>query len=104
MRKQATKDERAYLGRVAGLGCCICRRLGWGDSPAEVHHQRSGVGRMRASYSRTMPLCPEHHRGNTGIHGLGTKRFVVVYGVTEDELVEETQRLLGYENGETEDS
>jgi hypothetical protein len=32
-----------------------------------------------------------------GIHGMGTKAFVKYYEVTEDELVDEVYRLLGYE-------
>jgi hypothetical protein len=41
-----------------------------------------------------MPACPEHHRGRSGIHGLGTKGFEKCYGFSELELVEETRRLL----------
>lgn len=35
---------KRHLGRVAEQGCCICRRLGFGATPAEVHHARTGVG------------------------------------------------------------
>jgi hypothetical protein len=41
-----------------------------------------------------IPLCPEHHRGKTGLHGLGTKGFVKHYGYTEQELIDETLELL----------
>jgi hypothetical protein len=37
-----------------------------------------------------MPLCAEHHRGNTGVHGLGTKGFVKHYGITQQELLDWT--------------
>lgn len=84
------------MGRVAALGCAICRRLGYGETPAQVHHQRTGIGKgQRASNYQAVPLCPEHHTGKTGFHTLG-RQFAVVYGVTEVELVEETQQLLGY--------
>lgn len=33
-----------------------------------------------------IPLCPEHHRGSTGVHGLGTKGFPTHYGISEEEL------------------
>jgi len=36
-------------------------------------------------------LCPEHHRGNTGVHGLGHKGFANKWGVTEEELLERGQ-------------
>jgi hypothetical protein len=35
-----------------------------------------------------MGLCIEHHRGNTGIHGLGTKAFEKQYEVTQQELLD----------------
>lgn len=87
--------EKAYLNRVFDLGCAICRRLGYGNTPPEIHHQRTGTGAgKRASHYQTVGLCPEHHRGSTGLHGMGRKAFERQYGVTEVELVEETQRLL----------
>jgi hypothetical protein len=39
-------------------------------------------------------LCTEHHRGNTGVHGMGRKSFERKYGVTEEELLEYTLDLL----------
>lgn len=95
-RKRAPKKaERTYLDRVAALGCACCRRLGLGATPAEIHHPRKGTGMgQRAAHRDAIPLCPEHHRGNTGIHGLGVKRFSFVYGFDEADLVAETQGLL----------
>lgn len=96
-RKPAkTKAESDYLGRVAALGCILCRRLGLGETPAEVHHPRTGTGAgQRAAHGDGFPLCPEHHRGNTGLHGMGRKAFEAHYGVTELELRDQTHRLLG---------
>jgi len=65
-----TKSERLYLGRVARMGCMLCKVLGLGDTPAEIHHVREGQGMaQRAQNWLTIPLCPEHHRGKNGIHG-----------------------------------
>lgn len=90
------KADRDYLSRVAALCCRICARLGYGDTPAEIHHQRTATGAgARADHRRTIPLCPEHHRGNSGIHGMGRKAFERHYGVTEVELVTEVRTLLG---------
>ena len=90
------KEDRAYLSKVAALGCAICRRIGYRDTPAEVHHQRTGIGvANRASHRKTIPLCPYHHRGNEGIHGMGRKAWERHFGVTEVDLVEETARLCG---------
>lgn len=90
-----TLEEKKHLSAVASLGCIICRRMGYFGSPAEVHHIRAGTGKgQRSSHFDTIPACPEHHRGKTGIHGLGTKGFVKKYGVTEHELLEEVRILL----------
>ena len=50
---------------------------------------------QRASHYDAIPLCPEHHRGNTGIHGLGTKGFPKKWGFTEADLLDEVKMLLG---------
>ncbi|WP_042298985.1 Ref family recombination enhancement nuclease [Paraburkholderia kururiensis] len=94
-KKAATKAERDYLGRVAALGCAVCRRLGYGESPAIVHHQRTGQGWGRASHYRTCPLCPAHHQGSGyGVHDQGREEFAEMYGFSEVELVEETRQIL----------
>ena len=86
-----TSAERAYMGRVAALGCLICRRMGAGKIAAEVHHVREGQGgAQRAPSYLTVPLCPEHHRGSTGIHGLGPRAFERRYRVDELGLLAET--------------
>lgn len=90
------KRDRDHMGRVAELGCAICRRLGFGPTPAEVHHIRTGIGAgRRAADDQTVPLCPSHHRGDIGLHGMGRKAFERAYGVTELELLDETRTALG---------
>lgn len=95
-RKRApTAAERAYMGHVAALGCAVCRRLGHGATPAIVHHQRTGQGKMRASHYRTAPLCPRHHQDSgVGVHDMGRPQFAEMYGFSEVELIEETRALL----------
>lgn len=86
-RKPATKQERAYMSAQADAGCILCRHLGYGATPAEIHHLRSGMGAgQRNTNLMTIPLCPEHHRGNTGFHGLGRRAFERAYGITEMDL------------------
>jgi hypothetical protein len=88
-----TKDEKQHLSRVAELGCIVCKRLGFNGTPAEIHHLRAGQGWGRSSHYHAIPLCFEHHRGKTGVHGLGTKGFPKHYGFTEEELLEEVLEL-----------
>jgi hypothetical protein len=86
---------RRHMGRVAELGCCICRRLGLGATPANVHHIRTGVGMgKRADDKDTIPLCHYHHQGAGGIHHLGRKAWEAHFGVTELQLLQETKEAL----------
>lgn len=91
----ATKAERDHMGAVAALGCVVCRNLGFGVSPAEVHHIGNGTLGKKASNYETIALCPSHHRN--GGHGVavhaGRKTFEERYG-TERELLEQTRREL----------
>jgi hypothetical protein len=86
-----TKAEKQHYAKVANLGCSLCRYLGYGESPPELHHIRRAGKRTNAP---VIPLCPEHHRGNTGIHGMGRKAFEREYKVTEEELLEMTEKLI----------
>ena len=91
-----TKDEKRHLSAVAELGCAVCRRMGYEGTPAEIHHKRAGTGAgRRSSNYDAIPLCPEHHRGATGLHGLGTKGFPKHWGFDEDDLLGDVQTLLG---------
>ena len=90
-----TKDEKKHLDLLSQLGCVVCARLGYGATPAEIHHPRKGTGlALRASHYDAIPLCPEHHRGQSGVHGMGTKGFAKCYGFDESDLLETTKLLL----------
>lgn len=67
-----TGAEKEYMGRVASLGCFLCHHLGYGSTPAQVHHLREGQGMaQRGSNYVTVPLCDRHHANSSpdGIHG-----------------------------------
>jgi hypothetical protein len=90
----ATKDEKIALNKIAELGCILCSEvLGITSSAAELHHVRR-YGAKRSA-SPVLPLCPEHHRGNNGVHGLGTKGFESKWGVTYEALLERVNEKLG---------
>ena len=91
-----TLKEKKHMSAVAELGCAVCRRMGYEGTPAEIHHPRAGTGAgRRASNMSVIPLCPEHHRGATGLHGLGTKGFPKHWGYDEADLLADTLKLLG---------
>jgi len=83
--KKATKQERAYMGRVAELGCVIC-----GGIP-EIHHntKNRGYGAKSSNYD-IMPLCVRHHRGEEGIHHIGVKTWEAKFG-DQDDLVKQVK-------------
>ena len=83
-----TKAEARHLNRLAGLGCILCRHLQLGETPAEIHHIRTGAGMsMRAPHWGGVPLCAEHHRGASGLHGLGTRGFERRHSLSELDLL-----------------
>jgi hypothetical protein len=58
-----TKADKQWLDDVSSLGCVACRNAGLGQSLAEIHHVRTGVGMaQRAAHTRVLPLCTLHHR------------------------------------------
>lgn len=84
-----------YLTRLADMGCILCWHLGYGKTPAEIHHPREWAGAaQRTSDYLGLPLCPEHHRGNSGVHGLGTKGFYMRYKLQEHDLLAMTIERL----------
>ena len=88
-----TKGEKELYGKIARLGCSLCRHQGNEGTPAELHHIRRTSKR---SLAPVIPLCPYHHRGsNTSIHGMGRKRFEREYFITEEQLLVQTKILMG---------
>ena len=65
----ANKAEKQWMSDLSALGCVVCRNLGHGESPAEIHHLKIGCGiGQRSTDFLTIPLCPQHHRlGGDGI-------------------------------------
>ena len=91
-----TKAQKEHYGKVARLGCSLCRAIGYdtADVGCELHHIRRAGRRIDAP---VIGLCPEHHRGNTGIHGMGRKSWEKKYALTEEDLLEMTLKLLNAE-------
>lgn len=84
--------KNKHYDRVAELGCILCKKIGYDGTPCEIHHIRRAGRRDSAP---TIGLCPSHHRGNIGVHGMGRKAFERHYQTTEEELLAWTEELLG---------
>lgn len=92
----ATASEKRHMSSVADLGCVVCRNLGYGPSPAELHHPRALAGAgQKAGNLDVIPLCPQHHRlGGYGVaYHAGPEEFERLYG-TELDLLAQTQSEL----------
>lgn len=87
--KNSTKQ---HYEAIADFGCILCHYLGHPGTPCEIHHIRRLGGRR--DLAPVIGLCPEHHRGDTGVHGLGNKGFVKRYEVTQEYLQDLTEHLL----------
>ena len=86
-----TKAQK-HMGRVAAIGCLICRNVLNEQSPAEVHH--IGDTAIRSDFL-TIPLCPLHHRlGGLGVaYHAGPKEFERQFG-SELQLLDMTLQAL----------
>ena len=74
--------NKKHLERLVDLGCIICKKLGFPDSPAEIHHIRyKDLGISRRSKAREcIPLCPNHHRNGPESYHYSPKRFNEKWG------------------------
>lgn len=77
-----TKAERAHMGKIAALGCVICRRDHNVITPPQVHHIAEGSGKR--SHFMTAGLCLLHHVGELGIHGIGVKAFLRIHRLASE--------------------
>jgi hypothetical protein len=67
-----------HMDRVARNGCVVGNHGFTGcQGRIEVHHCAEGSGK-RSDFS-TVGLCEEHHRGGSGIHGMGVRGFCALY-------------------------
>lgn len=83
-----TRAEIIHKGKVAEMACVICERI-YGQHPGghvELHHLRSG-GWGRGDYTTLIPLCVNHHRGQEGIHHMGTKAWERHFDVSQKDLL-----------------
>jgi hypothetical protein len=92
-----TKDERKHYDRIVQNGCIVCLLGGYGHSPCEIHHIRTGTGAGRKSHwSKAIGLCPTHHRlggYRIAIHA-GIEGFEDAIGMSEVELLSKQLDLL----------
>lgn len=96
MKRTSTAAEKRHLATVAAMGCIVCQHCyGIPETPSHAHHVRVQHGWGRTSHLMTIPLCPEHHVGKTGVHSHGREEFAQLHGYSELELLAIVQEKLG---------
>ena len=79
-------SAKDYEDKVRGLGCVVCRNLGFrhtGD--CSIHHVESV--RDELSAYAIVPLCYDHHQGPNGVHGLSRRGFEARYKLNDVKLL-----------------
>ena len=76
-----TKEQK-HMGIVAQIGCVICRHTTGEKTDPHVHHIAEGSGRR--SDFMTAGLCYEHHKGFLGIHGMGSKKWLMMFNLPSE--------------------
>ena len=85
-----SKAAKAHMDRVAQLPCVVCMyKLGIETRPVSVHHVTVPADDFAVS-----PLCPEHHQGATGVHGLHRRGFERMWKLDETGLLALTNRAI----------
>jgi Zn finger protein HypA/HybF involved in hydrogenase expression len=83
-----SKKERIWMARVADLPCACC-----GQEGVQLHHIREGQGMaQRASNFLVVPLCPDCHTGQLGVHG--DKTMMRIKKLTELDMLASTIEAL----------
>ena len=74
-----------YENSVRDVGCVLCLYLGFGYSPASIHHVESI--RDELSQWAICGLCPAHHQGPNGVHGLSRRGFEARFKLSQIDLL-----------------
>ena len=85
-------SAKAYEQRVREIGCILCHHLGMGFTAASIHHVES-IRDGLSDYA-IVPLCPDHHQGPNGVHGLRRRGFEMRYKLTDIDLLAMVTREL----------
>ena len=84
-------DEQ--ITNVANLGCALCRHIGYAGTPAELFFASQLLKNKVPLHKRILPLCPEHHRGKSGLHLLERRKFEKRYKCNVESLIMQTISL-----------
>ena len=93
MNTKDTKHKKIHYEKLVSIGCIICKKMGFPNSPAEIHHINEGRIGKRANFRMCIPLCPKHHRNGEESYHYSPKKFTKKWG-TQKELLDFTLTLV----------
>ena len=88
---------KRHMHRVAQVPCVLCKRMGLGETPSEVHHIKYGSGASdRQSDFLTVAVCVRHHQVDypESIHALKEHGLYLRYKCSELDLLADTIEAL----------
>ena len=91
------KDPKR-MAAIHNLPCSLCFLKGWKQTSKTISHHKIGLGLgKKASDLLTMSLCDNcHTKGQNAIHHIGRVAWEEKFNVTEDDLIEITNKMLEY--------
>jgi hypothetical protein len=85
-----SRAKKDHMDRVRELPCIVCLyKLDIITKPVSVHHVT-----VPADDFAVAPLCPEHHQGSTGVHGLRRRGFEMMWKLGDTDLLALTNRAI----------
>ena len=71
-----TKHMKQHMQKIADFGCIICYKMGYPNTPCELHHikDKTGMGKKASNYE-VIGLCPTHHRQGKESYHFSPKAF-----------------------------
>jgi hypothetical protein len=79
-----------HMAKIRALPCVVCLyKLDIITTPVSGHHVS-----VPADDFAVAPLCPEHHQGKTGVHGLRRRGFERMWKLDEVGLLALTNRAI----------
>ena len=93
MSTKSIKNKKIYYEKLVSLGCICCRKMGFQDSPTEIHHINEGRIGKRADFNKTIPLCVFHHRQGKESYHYSPKKFDAKWG-TQKEILTLVNKMI----------
>ena len=89
-----TKHMKQHMQKIADFGCIICYKMGYPNTPCELHHikDKTGMGKKASNYE-VIGLCPTHHRQGKESYHFSPKAFTEKWG-TQRELLKLNKELV----------